>query len=255
MSHTFSLLKEKKALVTGGTSGIGREIALTFSREGASVAIFGLHEGRAKEVVEEMRRDVSFADQEFLYDLVDVSKKEEVDQATSLLLSRWSNVEILVNCAGVVRDALLARMDEEKWDQVIDTNLKSVYNTSRSLAKRMMQARRGKMINIVSVVGIRGNAGQANYAASKAGIVGFSKSLARELAPRNICVNCIAPGYIVTSMTETLTDSQRADICQSIPMKRLGEPKDVASLALFLASPFSDYLTGQVIAVDGGMLA
>ncbi len=248
----MQLLKDKTALVTGGTAGIGKAIALAFASQGASVAIFGTNGERAAHVVQEMEA-VSPA-QKFLYRLLDVADKKNVDQAVSEILSLFGAVDILVNNAGITRDGLLMKMTEEDWDRVIAVNLKSVYNTSQALVRPMLKARRGKIINISSVVGLMGNPGQTNYAASKAGMIGMTKSLARELASRHICVNCIAPGFIQTPMTADLTDVQKESLLKQIPMGRLGLPEEIAQAALFLAGPGSDYITGQVLTVDGGMV-
>lgn len=248
------LLKDKKTIVTGGTTGIGREIALTFAKQGAHVAIFGTNSERAAQVLQELEEVKAFPDQKFLIELVNVADKKAVDEAIGRILAVWGAIDILVNNAGITRDSLLMKMSEEDWDQVIAVNLKSVYNTCQALVRAMIRARCGKIINISSVVGLTGNAGQVNYAASKSGIIGFTQSLAKELAPRNICVNCIAPGFIKTSMTDVLTDAQKEGILKQIPMGRFGHPQEIADTALFLASPLSRYMTGQVLTVDGGMV-
>jgi len=213
-------LKDKAAVVTGGTAGIGKEIALAFAKQGAHVAIFGTNAERATEVLEHLQK----------------------------------TYPILVNNAGITRDGLLMKMTEEDWDRVIAVNLKSVYNTCQALVRPMLKARSGKIINITSVIGLIGNAGQANYAASKAGMIGFTQSLAKEVASRGICVNCIAPGFIKTSMTDVLTDAQKEGILKQVPMGRLGSPEEIANTAVFLASDWSNYMTGQVLTVDGGMV-
>jgi len=248
------LLKGKKALVTGATAGIGKEIALKFAREGASVAIVGTHAERAAQVFQELEAARQFPEQQFTTLLFDVSSKIPVDEAIQKLLADWGNIDILVNNAGITRDGLLMKMAEEDWDRVIAVNLKSVYNLCQALVRPMVKARCGKIINISSVVGLTGNAGQVNYAASKSGIIGFTQSLAKEVASRNICVNCIAPGFIKTPMTDVLTDSQKEGLLKQIPMGRLGQPEEVANAALFLASSLSNYVTGQVVTVDGGMV-
>lgn len=250
----MQLLKGKKALVTGGTSGIGRAIALEFARHGANVAISGTSQERAESVCKELA-EIRVAEEEaHLFYLADVASKQAVDEMISSLLAKWGGVDILVNNAGIVRDGLLMKMSEEDWSAVIDTNLKSVYNTCQALVRPMLKARRGKIINVSSVVGLTGNSGQANYAASKAGMIGFSKSLAQEVASRGICVNCIAPGFVETRMTGALSDEVKQKILQKVPMGRLGSPEDIAFAALFLASHHSDYMTGQVMTVDGGMV-
>lgn len=250
----MGMLKGKKALITGGTAGIGKGIALAMAREGAHVVIFGTNEERASLVVEEMRALVEGSGQMFFYHLVDVADKASVDSAIQAVLAQMGGVDILVNNAGITKDGLLMKMSEEDWDQVLATNLKSVYNTCQSLVRVMLKARSGKIINISSVVGITGNAGQSNYAASKAGMIGFTKALAQEVASRGVCVNCIAPGFIQTKMTDVLNEGQKEGILRQIPMGKMGVPEDIANAVVFLASPLSDYITGQVLAVDGGMV-
>ena len=250
----MQLLKGKKALITGGTAGIGQEIALCYARQGASVAICGTNLERAQAVLQELKQIQVFPEQQFEAIIVNVSDKQSVDQEIQKLVEAWGNIDILVNNAGITRDGLLMRMTEEDWDAVIDTNLKSVYNTCQALVRPMLKAKKGKIINITSVVGLTGNAGQVNYAASKSGMVGFTKSLAQELATRGICVNCIAPGFIQTRMTDVLTDTQKEGILKKIPMGKMGCPQDIANAAVFLASHLSDYMTGQVLTVDGGMV-
>lgn len=244
----------KTALITGGTAGIGRAIALAFARNGASVAIVGTNEERAKSVVQEMEAAKTDLAQRFCYFIVDVSIAKDVENMAAQLLKEWGKVDILINNAGITRDGLLVRMTEENWDVVVNVNLKSVYNTCRSLARSMMKERSGKIVNITSVVGMMGNAGQVNYAASKAGMIGFTKSLAKELASRNICVNCVAPGYIQTQMTQDLSDQVKDSIISGVPLSRMGQPEDIAHAVLFLASSQADYITGHVLAVDGGMV-
>lgn len=250
----MQLLAGKKVLITGGTAGIGREIALQFAAQGAHVAIFGTHLERSEQVAKELELARVALDQRFQALVVNVSDKSCVDGAVGSILSQWGQIDILINNAGITRDGLLMRMSEEDWDQVINVNLKSVYNLCHALVRPMVKAKRGKIINISSVVGLTGNAGQTNYAASKSGMIGFTKALAQELATRNICVNCIAPGFIQTKMTEVLNQEQREALVKKIPMGRMGTPQDIANAAIFLASSFSDYMTGQVLTVDGGMV-
>jgi 3-oxoacyl-[acyl-carrier protein] reductase len=245
-------LKDKAAVITGGTAGIGKEIAMAFAREGAHVAIFGTNAERAAEVLEFLKK--TYPDQKFLVKLADVSDKKAVDQALQEILTEFGKIDILVNNAGITRDGLLMKMPEEDWDRVIAVNLKSVYNTCQALVRPMLKARSGKIINITSVVGLNGNAGQTNYAASKAGMIGFTQSLAKEVASRGICVNCIAPGFIKTPMTDVLTDAQKEGILKQVPMGRLGNAEEIANGAVFLASDWSNYITGQVLTVDGGMV-
>ncbi len=248
------LLKNKKALITGGTAGIGKEIALSFAKAGASVAIFGTSPERAQEVLGELQQNKVLPEQEFRAEVVNVSDKAAIEETIARLLKDWGNIDVLVNNAGITRDGLLMKMSEDDWDQVMDVNLKSVYNTCQALIRPMIKAKTGKIINISSVVGITGNAGQANYAASKSGMIGFTKALAQEVATRGICVNCIAPGFIKTRMTGVLTENQKEEILKKIPMKCMGDPQDIAHAALFFASDQSRYITGQVLTVDGGMV-
>ncbi|QVL57187.1 MAG: 3-oxoacyl-[acyl-carrier-protein] reductase [Simkaniaceae bacterium] len=251
----MALLKGKRALITGGTSGLGKQIALTFAEEGADVAIMGTNKDRAALVLETLKECKVSDDQKFWSDIVNVASKEEVNQSIDRLTKEWGSVDILVNCAGITRDTLFMKMSEDDWDQVMNTNLKSVYNLSHALVRPMMKARKGKIINVSSVIGLTGNPGQVNYSASKLGMVGFTRSLAKELGPRNINVNCIAPGFFETPMTNVLTEEQREGILKKVPMGRLGNPKEIAHAAVFLASHMSDYVTGQVLTVDGGMIA
>jgi len=248
------LLKNKNALITGGTAGIGKQIALTFAQNGASVFIFGTNSERAQSVLNELEKYRVSDEQRFLAEIVDVSKKDAVENSIKGILVKWGQIDILVNNAGITRDGLLMKMSEEDWDAVMAVNLKSVFNTCQTLVRPMLKAKSGKIINISSVVGLTGNAGQVNYSASKAGIIGFTKSLAQELATRGICVNCIAPGFIETQMTDVLTDAQKEGILKKVPMARMGRPEEIALVALFLASDMSTYMTGQVLTVDGGMV-
>lgn len=248
------MVKGKRVLITGGTSGIGKQIAITFAQHGASVAIFGTNQERAKQVKQELMAQKIFDEQQFLAEIVNVSDKKSTDAAIQDILEKWGGIDILINNAGITRDGLLMKMNEEHWDEVLDVNLKSVFNMCQALVRPMMKARSGKIINISSVVGLTGNAGQVNYSASKSGVIGFTKSLAQELATRGITVNCIAPGFIETPMTDKLTDAQKEGILSKIPMGRLGDAKEIANAALFLASDLSNYMTGQVLTVDGGMV-
>lgn len=250
----MQLLKNKKALITGGTAGIGKEIALSFAKSGASVTIFGTSQERANEVLQELEKNRVLPEQDFRAEILNVSDKKAIEESIQKLLAAWGQVDILVNNAGITRDGLLMKMSEEDWDQVIDVNLKSVYNTCQTLIRSMIKAKSGKIINISSIVGLTGNAGQANYAASKSGMIGFTKALAQEVATRGICVNCIAPGFIETRMTDVLTEGQKEEILKKIPMKRIGHPQDIANAALFFASDASGYITGQVLTIDGGMV-
>lgn len=250
----MQLLKGKTALITGGTAGIGKAIACLYAQHGANVAILGTNQERATQAMKEIEACNVDPEQKFACYLVNVSKTKEVDDVVEKLLKDWGKVDILVNNAGITRDNFLMKMNEEDWNLVMDVNLKSVYNTCKALARPMMKARAGTIINITSVIGLTGNAGQVNYAASKSGMVGFTKSLAKELASRNIRANCIAPGYIETQMTETLAPPVKEEILAKIPMSRIGNPRDIAHAALFLASDLAGYITGQVLTVDGGMV-
>jgi len=247
-------LKGKTALVTGGTAGIGKAIAIAFASCGANVVIFGTNAERAKKSVSEIEAACVSSDQKVLSFLVNVSDFKQVDDAVQKVLSCFERVDVLVNNAGITKDNLLMRMKEEDWDEVLAVNLKSVYNTCKSLARSMMRAKTGSIINITSVVGVMGNAGQTNYAASKAGMIGFTKSLAKEFASRGIRANCVAPGYIETQMTEVLPSQVKEGIVKQIPLGRIGQPEDIAEAVCFLASDASRYITGQVLAVDGGMV-
>ncbi len=244
------VLKGKTAIVTGATAGIGKEIALTFAKQGAKVAVFGTHPERGLEVVEAIKAQGG----DGVFIAVDIAKTDAVESSVQQAVEKLGHVDILVNNAGITKDQLMLKMTEEDWDSVIDINLKSCYNTCKALMRAMLKARQGKIINISSVVGLTGNAGQVNYASSKAGMIGFTKALAQEVAKRGITVNCIAPGFIETRMTDAMTEEQRKNVLEKIPMGRMGSTKDIANAALFLASPFADYITGQVITVDGGMV-
>lgn len=246
------LLKNQVAIITGGTAGIGKAIALLFAENGAKVAILGTNLERGAKTLDEIASIAGKENAMFLQ--VNVAFTAEVDEAVKKVLATFQHVDILVNNAGITRDQLLMKMSEEDWDSVMDINVKSCYNTAKALVRSMMKARKGKIINVSSVVGLTGNAGQANYAASKAAIIGFTKALAKELASRNICINCIAPGFIETQMTEILTEAQKEATLAQIPLGRLGQPIEIANMALFLASGLSDYITGQVFTVDGGMV-
>lgn len=250
----MQLLKGKSAIVTGGTAGIGKAIAVLFVEQGADVAIFGTNSERAAQAVQEMEAARIHPEQKIQSYLVNVAQLKEVEETIQKILTSFGKVDILVNNAGITRDNLLMRMSEEDWDQVMQVNLKSVYNTCRSLARSMMKAKSGSIINISSVIGLTGNAGQVNYAASKAGMIGFTKSLAKELSSRGVRANCVAPGYIETQMTEALPAQVKEGILTKIPLGRIGRPRDIAQAVLFLASDMSSYVTGQVLAVDGGMV-
>lgn len=237
-------------MVTGGSRGIGRAIALTLADYGADVAItFASSVDAANEVKQEIKAKGRKA-KAIQADAVDLAKTERV---VNDIIEDWEKLDVLVNNAGITRDNLILRMSEDDWDQVIDTNLKSIFNYCKAVAKPMMRNRGGSIISISSVVGLAGNAGQSNYAASKAGIVGFTKSYAKELSSRNIRANVVAPGYITTEMTETLDDKILEKIEEDTPLGRPGDAGEVAHTVAFLASDLSSYITGETIQVDGGM--
>ncbi|MBI5274555.1 MAG: 3-oxoacyl-[acyl-carrier-protein] reductase [Chlamydiales bacterium] len=248
------LLKGKKAFITGATSGIGKAIATTFVENGASVVFSGTNLERGALVKEELKQ-IAKENEKIEFLPMDIASFVEVESKLKEILKEVGCFDIIVNCAGTTRDKLLMSMSEEDWDVVLDTNLKSVYNVVHCLLRPMIKAKAGKIINISSVIGLTGNPGQVNYSSSKFGMIGFTKSLAREVSSRGINVNAIAPGFIQTKMTDALNDKQKEEILGRIPMKKLGDVKDIANAALFLASSLSDYITGEVITVDGGMLA
>lgn len=247
----MKLLAGKTALITGASKGIGRKIAEKFAEQGANVAFTYLSSVEKGEALEQELQ--SFGTKIKGY-RSDASKFGEAEQLISDIIADFGTLDIVVNNAGITKDGLLMRMSEENWDDVINVNLKSVFNVTKAASKIMMKNRKGVFINMSSVVGIQGNAGQANYAASKAGIIGFSKSVAKELGSRNIRSNVVAPGFIRTEMTEVLDPKVVQGWEQGIPLKRAGEPEDVANVCVFLASDMSAYVTGQVISVCGGML-
>lgn len=245
------MLKNKNAIITGGARGIGREIAKTLAKNGANIAInYRTYNDELEKLVSELE---GYNIKVLTYKC-DVSNEEEVEAFINEVKDKFNSVDILINNAGITKDGLILRMSEKDFTDVLDINLKGTFNMTKAVSKIMVRQRQGKIINISSVVGVAGNAGQCNYAASKAGVIGFSKSIARELASRNINVNVIAPGYINTDMTKVLSDNIKEEVLKAIPMKKIGDPIEVANLALFLSSNLSDYITGQVINVDGGMV-
>ena len=243
-------LTGKVAVVTGGARGIGKAICEALAADGAKLAIVDILEQVATEAASEfIAKGV-----EAKAFVANVAKPADVDKMVDDIMAAFGQIDILVNNAGITRDTLLIRMKEEDWDLVIAVNLKGTFNCIKAVARPMMKARTGKIVNIASVVGVIGNAGQANYSASKAGVIGLTKTAARELAPRNIQVNAVAPGYIQTDMTAKLSDEAKAAFLHNVPLARPGTPEDVAKVVRFLSGDESDYLTGQVIHVDGGMV-
>lgn len=242
------LLHGKTALVTGGSSGIGFAIAKKLASQGAEVILFGTNQEKGEKALAAIKELNPVKTPAFF--AVDVSNSQQVESA----ISKIPKIDILVNSAGITRDGLLMKMTEEDWDQVMATNAKSCFNTSKAVIRQMIKARSGKILNIASIIGLIGNPGQFNYAASKGAVIAMTKALALEVAPRNIQVNCIAPGFIQTPMTETLTETQRESILNRIPLGRMGTPEEVADAALFLVSSLANYITGQVVTVDGGMV-
>jgi 3-oxoacyl-[acyl-carrier protein] reductase len=242
-------LKGKIALVTGAAQGIGRAIALLLAQKGADIVISDINLEKA----EEMAKEIEALGRKAMAIKVDVANTNDVERMVEAILERFGQIDILVNNAGIARDKLILRMTEEDWDSVLNVNLKGTFNCTKAVIKHMSKQRKGKIINIASVVGEMGNVGQANYSASKAGVIGFTKTIAREFAQRGINVNAIAPGYIETPMTEALTEKVKEELRRMIPMERLGRPEDVAQAVLFLVLEASSYITGQVLNVNGGI--
>ncbi len=238
------------ALVTGGGRGIGREIALKIAGAGADVAVSDID----LETAQGTAGDIESLGRKSMPIQVDVSNSESVSSMLNSFLENYGKIDILINNAGITRDGLIIRMKEEDWDSVLNINLKSCFLCCKAAARPMMKARAGKIVNIASVVGLMGNAGQVNYSASKAGMIGLTKTLAREFAGRSINVNAVAPGFIQSAMTDKLSEQDKQKFVDRIPMKNLGLPEDIANGVLFLVSPLSDYITGQVLTIDGGLV-
>ena len=246
----MSQLLNQVAVVTGAGRGIGRAIALRFAAEGADIVCVS----RTAENSEKVASEVRALGRKAWSQAVDVADPKAVAAAGEIIFRETGRVDILVNNAGVTRDGLLMRMSEEDWDTVLNTNLKGAFRFTKAFARGFIRQRAGRIINISSIIGLIGNAGQCNYGASKAGLIGFTKSAARELASRGITVNAVAPGFIETDMTAGLSEELRTELLKKIPLNGLGQPEDIAAAALFLASPAARYITGQVLAVDGGMV-
>ncbi|MFC2087996.1 3-oxoacyl-[acyl-carrier-protein] reductase [Calditrichota bacterium] len=243
-------LKDKVAIITGSGRGIGKAIALKLAQHGANIVISDVDENTANQTVDEIKT----TGVDVIMVKADVSKLDSANNLIGKTLEKFGKIDILVNNAGITRDNLVMRMSEEEWDSVIAVNLKGAYNCIRAATKTLLKQRSGRIVNIASVVGQMGNAGQANYAAAKSGIIGLTKSVAKEFASRGILVNAVAPGFIQTAMTEKLSDTAKESLQSLIPLGRLGQPEDVANIVYFLVSDLSNYTTGQVINVDGGMV-
>jgi 3-oxoacyl-[acyl-carrier protein] reductase len=250
------MLPNKRAIVTGGTRGIGRAIVKELAAKSCCGVLFSdvaFIYNSCDECADELQNEVNNPATKIFGFKADATSYEQAEATVNEALEKLGGVDILINNAGITRDNLLLRMTEKDFDDVIDANLKSVFNYTKAVLKPMIKQKYGRIVNIASVVGLIGNAGQANYVASKAGVIGFTKSMARELASRNITVNAVAPGFIQTDMTEKLSDDQRQKLAEMIPLGRMGTPEDIAKVVGFLCSPEANYITGQVIAVDGGM--
>lgn len=247
----MELLKGKVALITGGSRGIGKGIALAMAKHGASIAFTATSLSETTLSTEKELLNLGIKAKAYASNAADFKNTEDT---VKQIVEDFGNIDILVNNAGITRDTLLMRMSEEQWDLVLSTNLKSVFNYTKSVQKLMLKQRSGSIINMSSVVGLKGNAGQANYAASKAGIIGFSQSVAKELGARGIRVNVVAPGFIATEMTDKLSEEVKEQWISSVPLKRFGTPEDIANTCIFLASDMASYITGQTLSVCGGMM-
>jgi 3-oxoacyl-[acyl-carrier protein] reductase len=244
-------LKDKVSFITGGGRGIGRDIAMLFAENGSDIAICDVNESDLAAAKSEIE---SATGRKVMTGKVDVTSAVEVNDFVKKTLDNFNTLDILVNNAGITRDDLIMRMSEDEWDAVINVNLKGAFNCIKAVTRPMMKARSGRIINMASIIGVMGNAGQANYSASKGGLIALTKTVAKELGSRNITANAIAPGFIKTDMTDKLGEEARESLLSLIPLGRMGETRDVARLALFLASESSSYITGQVIKIDGGMV-
>lgn len=242
---------KKVALITGGTRGIGKAIAIKFAKQGYNLIINYISD---KTDIKKLESEFKQYNSEVLFIKTDVSKFDDCEKMVKNAIDKFGHIDVLVNNAGITKDSLILRMSVEDFERVIDINLKGTFNVTKKVVPYMMKKKKGKIINLASVVGISGNSGQCNYAASKAGIIGFTKSIAKELASRNILANCVAPGFIDTDMTSILTDSVKESINAQIPLKRMGNSKEIANAVYFLGGEENTYITGQVINVDGGMV-
>ncbi|MFA5500619.1 MAG: 3-oxoacyl-[acyl-carrier-protein] reductase [Candidatus Omnitrophota bacterium] len=244
------VLKDKVAIITGGGRGIGKEIAMVLAGEGCNLALCDVN----PEVLASTQKEIEGLGRQCITGIVDVTKSDQVESFIQKTLDKFQKIDILVNNAGITKDTLLVRMSEQDWDAVLGVNLKGAFNCTKAAAKVMMKQRDGRIVNMASIIGLIGNAGQANYAASKGGLIAFTKTVAKELASRNVRANAIAPGFIQTDMTAKLPDNVKNEMLKHVPMGKMGTVRDVANLALFLVSDDSSYITGQVITVDGGMV-
>jgi 3-oxoacyl-[acyl-carrier protein] reductase len=246
----MGVLDGQIALVTGAGRGIGRAIALKFAQEGADVAVCA----RTAAQIESVAQEIQAMGRRAIARPVSVASVQDVQATVEEILKAWEKIDVVVNNAGVTRDALLLRLSPQMWDEVLDVNLTGTFNVTKAVARAMLKQKSGRIINVTSVIGQIGNVGQANYAASKGGIIAFTKSVAKEFASRGITVNAVAPGFITTDMTSDLDEKYKEQVMQTIPLQRMGTPEEVAEVVLFLASPAARYMTGQVVNVDGGMV-